>query len=558
MTALSPSSNFTGSSVTEGDQKAWIDALALYLINLFGADGTVATALATLGTLCSSYVSMAAAGVLSLASRGALIDATGTWALGLPAISSLPPGWSVLLRNSGTGVITLTPPDGAVIDGLSALGVGPGRLVIVQFTGSAWITMQTTVAPATTSQDGLMAAADKAALDALGVAAITALRALTPAADQMPYFSGSAAAALTSLTALGRTLAGAVDAAAARTALGMAGTPLVSDLTALREIGFKQPARYVATANINLATGGLVTVDGLTPLAGERVLCVAQTNPAENGIYNAGTGAWTRATDADATAELAAAIVPVERGPNGGSRWVTTWKKGNVLGTAAISWFRLFDLSLVLPAANGGTGQASLPLSLGALKGYATTATAGLTTTLTAASPETQVFTGTLAQIVVVPTASAVVPGTGYLIVNKSTGALTIKASDGSTITTVLGGQTIRVICNATSGGTSAAWTVTVPAGGVIERTASYTRYADGRLVCTTTLAASSSGGVTWTFPYAFVAAPVITGTAIATVLSAVCLDAAPSATVMTFSARDKTDARRADTCHLRAEGRWF
>jgi len=48
-----------------------------------------------------------------------------------------------------------------------------------------------------------------------------------------------------------------------------------------------------------------------------------------------------------------------------------------------------------------------------------------------------------------------------------------------------------------------------------------------------------------------------VTGNAIATVLSALCLDAAPTTTAVTFSARDKTDARRADVVHLHAVGRW-
>lgn len=101
-----------------------------------------------------------------------------------------------------------------------------------------------------------------------------------------------------------------------------------------------------------------------------------------------------------------------------------------------------------------------------------------------------------------------------------------------------------------------------VPTGALIETSSNangfYTRLASGLQVCRITLAASAAAGVTWTFPAAFSAAPVVTGAATATVLSAVCLDAAPGTTTATFSARDKTDARRADTCHLTAIGRWF
>jgi hypothetical protein len=48
-----------------------------------------------------------------------------------------------------------------------------------------------------------------------------------------------------------------------------------------------------STANINLATGGLLTIDGVTVLAGDRVLVKNQTTPSQNGIYIAAVGAWT-------------------------------------------------------------------------------------------------------------------------------------------------------------------------------------------------------------------------------------------------------------------------
>jgi hypothetical protein len=101
-----------------------------------------------------------------------------------------------------------------------------------------------------------------------------------------------------------------------------------------------------------------------------------------------------------------------------------------------------------------------------------------------------------------------------------------------------------------------------VPTGALIESgnnaNGFYTRFANGLLICRHTLAAASGAAVTWTYPSAFSAAPDVTGNAVATVLSAVCLDTTPGTTSVTFSARDKTDARRADTCELIAIGRWF
>ncbi|MGV8987660.1 MAG: hypothetical protein ACOH2H_15420 [Cypionkella sp.] len=548
-TALPTNASITTVPNTYIGVRTSLGALRDCIAGLLGTDGLPETALATLGASFGAYATMSAAGVLSYANRGTMIDATGTWALGLPAISTLPAAWSIFLRNIGTGVITLTPPDGATVDGAATLAIAAGRLAIVQYTGSAWITVQSTVNVATSGRDGLMASADKTLLDTVNVDAITALKALTPAADKIPYFTGTSAAALAPLTSYTRSLIAAVDAATWRGLLGMSTTPLTPDLLAMPQVGFKQPCRYKATGNINLATGGLLTVDAFVTTAGLRILCADQTNPAENGIYTTSTGAWTRAADADATWELAGAVVIVENGNvYGATRWATDWKKGNVLGTEAMAWSRIMDTSQ----------------NPGLLAGYATRATAGGTTSLSSKLAYVQVFTGSANQNVVMPTTAYVFVGHSYLISNKSTGTLTLKAYDGSTIMMLLAGQSAIISCNSVAADTSAAWTAVMVAnaGGVIESGSNtngkFTRLADGTLECWTTLAASPLAAVTWTYPYTFNAAPVVTGNAQSTVLSGVCLDAAPGPTTVTFSARDKTDARRGDTCHLKAVGRWM
>lgn len=66
--------------------------------------------------------------------------------------------------------------------------------------------------------------------------------------------------------------------------------------------GFKSPCAAATTGNVSLS--GLAAIDGYTPSAGDRILVWQQTNPVENGIYNAASGAWTRAIDCDGRADL--------------------------------------------------------------------------------------------------------------------------------------------------------------------------------------------------------------------------------------------------------------
>ncbi|WP_323041154.1 sialate O-acetylesterase [Gemmobacter sp.] len=101
-----------------------------------------------------------------------------------------------------------------------------------------------------------------------------------------------------------------------------------------------------------------------------------------------------------------------------------------------------------------------------------------------------------------------------------------------------------------------------VPTGALMEigsnANGSYVRFANGVQWCWRAQTASAGAARTWTFPAAFADVPRVKGTPIATVLSSVCLDAAASTTAATWSARDKTDARRADVADLVAVGRWF
>src|ERR1019366_5590785 len=92
------------------------------------------------------------------------------------------------------------------------------------------------------------------------------------------------------------------------------------------------------------------------------------------------------------------------------------------------------------------------------LEGFATTATAAATTTLTVASKGIQEFTGATTQIVVMPVTSTLVAGQKWYLINNSSGAVTVNSSGGNAIQ-IMGANTSMIItCVLISGTTAASW----------------------------------------------------------------------------------------------------
>lgn len=107
---------------------------------------------------------------------------------------------------------------------------------------------------------------------------------------------------------------------------------------AVTGLDFKASVRAISTGNITLS--GTQTVDGVALIVGDRELAAGQTVAADRGIYIVAAGAWTRATDADTTAELGPnAFVFVEEGTvNADSGWVMTADAPFTLGSTAQTW----------------------------------------------------------------------------------------------------------------------------------------------------------------------------------------------------------------------------
>ena len=118
-------------------------------------------------------------------------------------------------------------------------------------------------------------------------------------------------------------------------------------------LSWKQPVLCATTANISLT--GVQTLDGISAVAGSRVLVKNQTAAAENGIYISSASAWARSTDTNDWTELLSAIVFVESGSTlAGSAWYCTAQPGGTIGTTAVNWSN-FSVASVYTAGTGLT-----------------------------------------------------------------------------------------------------------------------------------------------------------------------------------------------------------
>ena len=172
------------------------------------------------------------------------------------------------------------------------------------------------------------------------------------------------------MTTIGDIIYGAAAGAPTRLAAGTAGQALVSagaaapawttlTLENLPDAWVKRAVKAATTANITLSAPQ--TIDGISVIAGDRVLVKDQTTTSQNGIYIVAAGAWTRAADADTSAEIAGATVAVDQGTtNGGTSWDTDFKSIDTIGTTGMTWFRLVDTGYTIPVSQGGTGATTL------------------------------------------------------------------------------------------------------------------------------------------------------------------------------------------------------
>ena len=124
-------------------------------------------------------------------------------------------------------------------------------------------------------------------------------------------------------------------------------------------LDIKDSVRAATTANITLSN--TQSVDGVSLVAGNRVLVKNQTTANQNGIYIVAAGAWIRASDADTSAKVTAGMFTfVEEGTtNADSGWVLATNEPTTLGSTPLSFSQFSGAGQIDPGAglskNGNT-----------------------------------------------------------------------------------------------------------------------------------------------------------------------------------------------------------
>lgn len=94
------------------------------------------------GTLSENLVAARAANTaLGVSDFGRVILASGTFTQTFDAVATLPKGWKVLYKNTGSGVITFDPAAAETVDGVATVTLGPGESCAIYSDGAALYTL---------------------------------------------------------------------------------------------------------------------------------------------------------------------------------------------------------------------------------------------------------------------------------------------------------------------------------------------------------------------------------------------------------------------------------
>lgn len=284
-------------------------------------------------------------------------------------------GTAAITVAAAAGTLTgATLASGVTASSLTSVGTLAGLTVTAPITGSVTGSSGSTTGNAATAT----ALATARAINGVnfdGTAAIT----VTAAAGTLSGTTLAAGVTASSLTSLG-TIASLTATAGTISTTPTGATDIANKLyvdTVAQGLDAKASCVAATTADITLS--GAQTIDGVSIVAGNRVLVKNQTLSQNNGIYLCTSGSWTRTTDANTWDALTSAFTFIEQGTaNGDCGFVCTANAGGTLGTTALPWSQfsgagtftagtgltltgsVFSLTSPVAVANGGTGLTSL------------------------------------------------------------------------------------------------------------------------------------------------------------------------------------------------------
>jgi hypothetical protein len=232
------------------------------------------------------------------------------------AAASIPPLGSMAMQNSNAVAIT----------GGSIANISPPIAVLSGGTGAD-------NQPAARANLGLTIGAQvqawSAVLDALALKTVPS-GALVGTTDAQTLTNKTISASLNTISGLTTAMfaANVVDTDATLAANSATRLPAQSAVksyvdNAVSGLKWKASALAATTANITLSAAQ--TIDGVSVVAGDRVLVKNQTTQTQNGIYVVAAGAWARSTDADTATELLQATLFIQDGTvNADTQWTCT------------------------------------------------------------------------------------------------------------------------------------------------------------------------------------------------------------------------------------------
>jgi hypothetical protein len=141
-------------------------------------------------------------------------------------------------------------------------------------------------------------------------------------------------------------------------------------------LDWKGNVRAASIANVTVSAPG-AAIDGVTLVAGDRVLLKDQTAPAENGLYlwNGAAVPMTRTTDGAAGQLTTGAAVFVSEGTNADNGWTLVTNDPITVGTTSLTWTQFTSLGQV--TAGAGLTKAGSTISVSKGDGIEVTSNSG-------------------------------------------------------------------------------------------------------------------------------------------------------------------------------------